>query len=150
MAQMNEQQLAQVAEEFQAELSNLEQQKEQLTEYLNELQRTKDAIDVLEDAEPGDKVLLPLGSGAFVHARLDETDAVLAPIGSDVLAEEAPNKALERLEERRKEAKNAQQQVQQNIQQIQQRLQNLASQAQGAQQPPAGGQDRPEGPGKAG
>lgn len=149
MAQMNEQQLAQVAEQFQSELEGLEQQQEQLNEYLNELNRTKDAIDVLEDAEPGDKVLLPLGSGAFVHARLDDADTVLAPIGSDILAEEPPTKARERLEERRKEAKNAQQQVQQNIQQIQQRLQNLVSQAQGGQQPP-GGQERPEGPGKAG
>ncbi len=145
MAQMNEQQVQQIAEQFQAELQSLEQQQEQLTEYLNELKQTQDAIETLEDAEAGEKVLLPLGSGAFVHARLDEADTVLAPIGSDILAEEPPNKAIERLESRRKEAKNAQQQVQQNIQQIQQRLQNLISQAQGGQPP-----EQPEGPGQAG
>ncbi len=149
MAQPNQQQLAQVAEQLRNEMTELEQQREQLNEYLNELQQTKDAIGVVEDATEDEKVLLPLGSGSFVHARLEDASAVLAPLGGGVLAEEPPAKAVERLESREQEAKQAREQVQQNIQRLQQKLQELASGSMG-QQPGQGGQEQPSGPGSAG
>ncbi len=135
----NRQQQVQIAEQLQNQLGQLENQREQIQAYIDELEETQDAIRELAEQEPGEHVLLPIGSGAYVHAELKETDAVLAPLGSGLLAEEAPKKALDRIENRRDEARNATDEIGENIQQLRGKLEQLVQQIQGggAQQPPA-------------
>lgn len=151
--QPSRQQLIQVAEQLQSQLQELQQQQNQINDLISEIQQAKEAVDVVEDAEADEKVLLPLGSGAYVHARLEDAETVLAPIGGGVLAEESPQKAIERLESREKEARESQQEVENNMEQLRTKLQNLVSSIQGQGQPrqPGGGsQQSPEGPGNAG
>lgn len=135
----NRQQQMQIAEQLQNQLGQLENQREQIQAYIDELEEAQEAIRQLSDQEPGEKVLLPIGSGTYIHAELKDTDAVLAPLGSGLLAEEAPDDALDRIENRRDEANQATDEIAENIDQLRGKLQQLVQQIQGGgAQPPQG------------
>ncbi len=135
----NRQQQMQIAEQLQNQLGQLENQREQIQAYIDDLEETQEAIRKLAEQETGEVVLLPIGSGAYVHAELKDTDAVLAPLGGGILAEEAPDDALGRIENRRDEARQATEEIAENIQQLRGKLEQLVQQIQG------GAVQRPQG-----
>lgn len=82
------------------QLANLEAQREYVGEVLLETRRSLQTLESLEKAKPGDEVLMPLGAGAFVQARLEDPTRALASLGSGVHAELPTAEAAARLRSR--------------------------------------------------
>ncbi|MDX1612542.1 MAG: prefoldin subunit alpha, partial [Candidatus Thermoplasmatota archaeon] len=127
------QQQVQVAESIQNQLQQLQTQYEQISQYMGELTETQEAIEELASQSAGETVMVPVGSGAFVRATLAEPDKVLAPLGSGVLAEEEHGQAVKRLEARRAEAKQAQEELTQYMDRLEGQLDELVGQLRQAQ-----------------
>jgi prefoldin alpha subunit len=91
--------------EFQILDTNLKMLQEKaglVNQKLEDLQRTKIAIDDLKDAKPS-KALVPLGSGNFVYGSVENCDDIIVGIGSDVAVKKKREKALEFLGSRIKD-----------------------------------------------
>ena len=94
--------------EFQILDTNLKMLQEKaglVNQKLEDLQRTKIAIEDLEDAKPS-KALVPLGSGNFVYGSVENCDDIIVGIGSDVAVKKKREKALEFLGSRIKDLEN--------------------------------------------
>lgn len=133
----NPQQQLQLAEQMQGQLDQLEQQYQQVSEYLEDLTSTRQAIEQIGQQAPGERVLLPIGAGAFVHAELAETDAVIAPLGNGVMAEEAPEKATKRIQARIDEAEEARESLEGSMDRLGTQLEQLVGQLRQGQAPQA-------------
>ena len=94
--------------EFQILDTNLKMLQERagmLNQKLEDLQRTKIAIEDLKSTKPS-KALIPLGSGNFVHGSIDNCDEIIVGVGSDVVVKKKREKALEFLDSRIKDLEN--------------------------------------------
>jgi prefoldin alpha subunit len=94
--------------EFQILDTNLKMLQEKaglVNQKLEDLQRTKIAIEDLKNAKPS-KALVPLGSGNFVYGSVENCDDIIVGIGSDVAVKKKREKALEFLGSRIKDLEN--------------------------------------------
>ncbi len=94
--------------EFQILDTNLKMLQEKagfVNQKLEDLQRTKIAIEDLKSAKPS-KALVPLGSGNFVYGSVENCDDIIVGIGSDVAVKKKREKALEFLSGRIKDLEN--------------------------------------------
>ena len=134
-----DQQLA-IAEQLQAQLGALEQQRAALGDHLQELRQTRRALKALEEGVDDRPLLVPLGSGAFIQASVVDAKKVLAPLGGGILAEETPAGAIARIEAREAEANRAIERMESNRAQLEEQLTSLvaALQASGALGPAQG------------
>ena len=55
----------------------------------------------MESAEDGQDILVPIGAGSFIHAKLDDKDKVILGVGADVSIEKDVAFAKTSLEARR-------------------------------------------------
>jgi len=67
------------------------------------LDRALRAVEVMEKAEEGQEMLVPIGSGSFIHARLASKESVVLNVGAGVVIEKPPAEALETLKSRKAE-----------------------------------------------
>ena len=94
--------------EFQILDTNLKMLQEKagfVNQKLEDLQRTKVAIEELKNAKPS-KALVPLGSGNFVYGSVENCNDIIVGIGSDVAVKKKREKALEFLGSRIKDLEN--------------------------------------------
>lgn len=94
--------------EFQILDTNLKMLQEKagfVNQKLEDLQRTKIAIEDLKSVKPS-KALVPLGSGNFVYGSVENCDDIIVGIGSDVAVKKKREKALEFLGSRIKDLEN--------------------------------------------
>jgi prefoldin alpha subunit len=83
----------------------LQEKAELVNQKLEDLQRTKIAIEDLKNAKPS-KALVPLGSGNFVYGSIENCEDIIVGIGSDVAVKKKREKALEFLNARTKEVES--------------------------------------------
>jgi prefoldin alpha subunit len=83
-------------------LKMLQERAEMVGQKLEDLQRTKVAIEELNGTKPN-KALVPLGSGNFVYGNIENCEDVIVGVGSDVAIKKKREKALEVLDSRIKE-----------------------------------------------
>ncbi|HEX2021756.1 MAG TPA: prefoldin subunit alpha [Candidatus Thermoplasmatota archaeon] len=74
-------------ESARSQLSALESQRDLVLDLLTEARRALLTLEHVERAQDGDEVLLPLGGGAFVGARLAHGGRAISSLGSGVHAE---------------------------------------------------------------
>jgi len=89
-----------------ANLKMLQEKAEINNEKLEELQRTKAAIEELKGTKPN-KALIPLGSGNFVYGTIESCDNIIVGIGSDIAIKKKREEVLEILDKRIKENENS-------------------------------------------
>jgi len=84
---------------------NLEYLRQQLSMVVERKLETMAAIDALEEVreKPGSVVLMPLGGGASVRARIPDPDTVLVNIGADVVVTRSSTGAVDLLKGRVRE-----------------------------------------------
>ncbi len=88
------------AESLRQELSALEGQREFLAELMGDVSRSLTTLTALKTAKEGDEILLPVGAGTFVHAKLASPGVAITTLGSNIRAE-LPLEAVDvRLRER--------------------------------------------------
>lgn len=97
-AQMRE--LAMHAETLRDQLATLEGQREYVAELTAEARRSLLTLEHVQGAKSGDEILMPLGGGAFVRARLDAPEKVISSLGSGIHAEVPTPDAAARLRAR--------------------------------------------------
>ncbi len=131
MAQDRDENLNRIAYEAQ----NYQQQGQFMQQQLGSIQMTINevgtSIATLKniDKAKDNEVLLPLGAGAHVSARLADTQNVLLNIGSDVIAQKPLAEAITILEERMKRLESMRDKLQEGILEVSKRLDQLDTEA---------------------
>ncbi|KON29472.1 hypothetical protein AC482_06385 [miscellaneous Crenarchaeota group-15 archaeon DG-45] len=101
----------------------LQQRLDLLRTALTDLRVADSSLKALKDVEDGTPILVPMGGGAFVDAKLGDLSKVIVGIGAGASLEMDLEDALEdvsnRLSEVEKAAKSVQQQLEQIIGQMQ-------------------------------
>ncbi len=98
----NKEELQRKILEFQileAELRVIEQRGEELLRRLEDLNRTRIALEDLKPTKSED-ALVPLGSGSFIHGKVTDSENVVIAIGAGIAARKTKEQALEILDER--------------------------------------------------
>ncbi len=132
MAQDKEENLTRIAYEAQA----YQQQGQFMQQQLGSIQLTINelgtALLTLRNIETtkDNNVLLPLGGGAHVSARITDVQNVLVNIGADVIAEKPLQEAISILEERLKRLEATRDRIQEAVLEISKKLDQLDNEAQ--------------------
>lgn len=95
--------------EFQILDTNLKMLQERVdivNQKLEELQKTRAAIEELKDTKPN-KALIPLGSGNFVYGSIENCEDIIVGAGSDVAIKKKREEAIKILDSRIKEFENS-------------------------------------------
>lgn len=123
------------------QLQQLQQQMQDIQEYLTTLEETKEevsrsreAVNNIEDVEPGTEILAPLGSGAYVVAEVKETNNVISEVGGDTFEKRSNEDAAKVLEKQEDLIEETSEDLEERLQQMQQQMQQLQQQAQQQQQ----------------
>jgi len=107
---------------MQSSAETLQQRLELLKTMEAELRIAESALKTLKEMREGTPILIPIGGGAYIDARLGEVNRVIMGVGADVSVEMEPEKALEditdRLEEVERTSKAVEQQLRQLLMQI--------------------------------
>lgn len=112
-------------ENLRQQLGALEQQRDLLVDLSGDARRSLSALDALTVAKEGDEMLVPLGAGAFVHARLANAGRAIASLGSGLHAEMPVAEARDRLQARVESLDNAAAQLSRDLQRVLDELQRV-------------------------
>jgi prefoldin alpha subunit len=96
----------------------LEQRLQLLEASIAELHLAQGSLGDLKDVEPDSNLLVPVGGGVFMNARLGDLGKVIVGIGADVSVEMEYGKALEDVGGRLQEMEKAQESVQEQLGQV--------------------------------
>jgi prefoldin alpha subunit len=115
---------------YQAEM--LSQQLNMLTVTEQELGAAWDFLETFKEVDEGSEVMVPVGGGVFVTARITQAGRVLASVGNAIVAELDPEDAVERIGGRRDQVREMIQQVKAGIEQTEAQATALSQQAETA------------------
>ncbi len=82
-----------------ANLKMLQEKAGVINQKLEELQKTRAAIEELKNTKPN-KTLVPLGSGNFIYGSIENCEDIIVGIGSGIAIKKKREKALEVLDSR--------------------------------------------------
>lgn len=78
-----------------SQLKQAQQQIEMLTQQVSEMGKVHESLEEISKSEAGTEIMLPLGAGIFVKAKLDSADEVVMNVGSDVAVNKSLKEAIE-------------------------------------------------------
>ena len=133
MSDGKKQELQQKYMQFQMIQEQLKQGQQQLKlfeEQLHELANTKDALTNLKTTEAGTEILVPMSSGIFIKAKLDDNEKVNINVGANVAVQKNVEDAKKLIEEQESEIRNVQLQLINQFQQVQKKAESLESEMQ--------------------
>ncbi len=113
---------------YQAQAETLSQQLSLLQSTMEEYDRAIIAINHCKELSEGTDLLVPVGAGSYVRARLGKMDHIIVGIGANVSAEKTPDDAVETLTKRQNELKESAEKISQTFVEIEQETQKLQSQ----------------------
>lgn len=87
------------------------------------------AIDELKDAEDGVETMLPIGSGSYVHAKLNKVDKVVVNVGAGISVEKTLEGAKKTLTVRSEQLGKILEQMNASLTQIGQNLRAVEAKA---------------------
>ncbi len=97
---------------------------------LQEIALTSESLEELKNVEDDNEVLMPLGSGIYVKARIVERKKVIFSLGADIVADRDITGAQLSLDQRSMALQNALQSTGQQLQQMANRMNELNRTAQ--------------------
>ncbi len=89
------------------------------------LDRAIKAVEAMEKAEEGQDMLVPIGSGSFVHAKLASREKVVLNVGAGISIEKTVPDAIEALKARRAEVAEASKKLSDVLTKIDQEMQKI-------------------------
>ncbi|OPY33862.1 MAG: Prefoldin subunit alpha [Methanomassiliicoccales archaeon PtaU1.Bin124] len=107
---MNEQELRQAlgaVEVYKAQLEGILEQQQLVQMSLEELSRGKATVSEFMKAAEGDEVLVPVGGGSFVRARVEKNQSILVNVGSGISVEKTAEEAMQLMDARAQEMMDA-------------------------------------------
>jgi prefoldin alpha subunit len=120
----------QLGESYRAQVAALEEQRALIANVHQDYRRARETLESLRGAKDGDDVLVPLGGGAFVHAKLSNPDRVLATIGQGLHAESTLADALKRVDERIEGVSQAERRLNEELQRVEAEMVDLSARIQ--------------------
>ena len=112
-------------EALRQQMGGLEQQRDLVAELAQDARRSLLALDALSTAKDGDEMLVPLGAGAFVHARLAGAGTAVASLGAGLHAEMPVADARGRLQARVESLEGASSQIAKEVSRVAEELQRV-------------------------
>lgn len=103
------------SDQVRQQLAAMEAQREYLAEVTLEARRALSTLEHLANAPAGETVLVPLGGGAYVQAKVEDPRKALASLGSGVHAELPSADAAARVRSRVENLESAQQALAKDI-----------------------------------
>ncbi len=67
---------------------------------LNESQMALETLKALESAKEGDSILVPIGAGSYIFAKIENINKVIIAVGANVCVEENIKKSIDMINER--------------------------------------------------
>lgn len=98
--------------------NTLQQRLQILQQAQTELTISKQSLEAIENTKEGSNILVPIGGGTFVHAKLGKMDTLIVNIGADVSIDMTPEEAMKNITGRLEEIEKAAQSVNQQLEQI--------------------------------
>ncbi len=89
------------------------------------LNRALGAVEAMEKAEEGQEMLVPIGSGSFVHARLASREKIVLNVGAGVSIEKTVPEAKEALTARKADVAEASKKLSEVLSKIDQEMQKI-------------------------
>jgi len=97
---------------------------------LSEFNLASSTLEALKALEKGSEILIPIGGGSFVKAKVEETGKAVHSIGSGVLVEKSVEAAQSDLEERISEFQKLQASFNQQLEQVASAMASIRGQIQ--------------------
>ena len=104
------------------------------------LERALGAVEALEEAEVGQEILVPIGSGSFIHGKLASKENVVLNVGAGVSIEKSPAEAKDILKQRKNEVLEGSKKLTELLAKINQEMQKIQGIMQQYESRLAGGQ----------
>jgi prefoldin alpha subunit len=89
------------------------------------LERASTAADALDRAEVGQEIMVPIGSGSFIHATLASKEKVVLNVGAGVHIEKDASEAKEILNVRKAEVQEGSRKLNEVLSKIDQEMQKI-------------------------
>ena len=89
------------------------------------LERASTAVDALDRAEVGQEIMVPIGSGSFIHATLASKEKVVLNVGAGVHIEKDAAEAQEILKVRKAEVQEGSRKLNEVLSKIDQEMQKI-------------------------
>jgi len=96
------------AEQYKRQMDSINRQMQILETTVEELRGSMNALSALEENKAGTEILVSIGSGSFIRAKLMETEKVIVGVGSALSLEKSVPEARKFFEDRVKQAGAAQ------------------------------------------
>ncbi len=120
---------AQILAEYEAlrgQAQAYEQNLNLIASSISEVKSTLESLRELKDVEAGAEILVPMGSGTFIKARLEKLEDVIMGVGADISVKKPIEQALKDLENRVEELERVKKEHSAKYEDILRRLQALA------------------------
>jgi prefoldin alpha subunit len=108
------------------------------------LERASAAVDALDKAEVGQEILVPIGSGSFIHATLASKEKVVLNVGAGVSIEKNAAEANEILKTRKAEVLEGSRKLNEVLAKVDQEMQKIQAIMQQFEEGAAAHQHSPE------
>jgi prefoldin alpha subunit len=92
---------------------------------LEGLDRALSAVEAIEKAEEGQEMLVSIGSGSFIHAKLASKERVVLNVGAGVSIEKTPAEAMETLKVRKAEVIEGSKKLNEVLAKVDQEMQKI-------------------------
>ena len=115
---------------LQQQLQQAQKQLKLFEEQLHELAHTKEALDELKGTGVGTELLVPMSSGIFIKAKLDNNEHVNINVGANVAVQKNITEAKKLIEEQETEIRQVQLQMINQFQKVAKNAETLESQMQ--------------------
>ena len=99
------------AEQYKRQMDSIRGQMQILETTMEELRGSLNALSALEENKAGTEILVSIGSGSFIRAKLLETEKVIVGVGSALSLEKSVPEARKFFEDRIKQAGEAQEKM---------------------------------------
>lgn len=112
-------------EQYQAQADEISHQLSLTQIAAQGLERALSAVEALEEAEVGQEILVPIGSGSFIHGKLASRENIVLNVGAGVSIEKSPAEAKEILKLRKNEVLEGSKKLSEVLAKIDQEMQKI-------------------------
>ena len=117
-------------EQYKEQLNQLDMQAQYLQAAVMDYNKAKIALEQLEKIDKQVDMLVPLGGGNFLDAKINDSSKVLVDIGSGYVAEKKNEDAIKKIDDRLKELEKTQNRLNEMIEQVQKQAEDASEKAQ--------------------
>lgn len=125
---------------------SIQQRIEMINATVGEIQIATATLEGIGNEEPGSSMLVPIGGGSYVWAKLDNREKIIVGVGADVAVEKTIAAAKEDFQARILELEKAQTVLQKQFDEISTKMNGLQREIQKITQQPSGKTEDVRGP----